>query len=194
MTSIIKVDNIQNSSGTSSMSIASNGFVIPPAGGIVQTQYTQIDATSVISCGANTDTAISVLSVNITPVSTNSIIKIEAMVNGEWADDSSIYNSVWFFYRDSTKLSAPAAGNRNVGILMASSRSYTAADADSTPETAVYSYFDTPSTTSQITYKVGVNQALGSAVNWYLNQTVNSSDNNGFERGVSHICVTEIAG
>jgi len=172
----------------------SGSKVLMPQGGIIQTQYTQIDATSVISCGANTDTEISVLAVNITPVSTNSIIKIEAMVNGEWADDSSIYNSVWFFYRDSTKLSAPAAGNRNVGILMASSRSYHTADAGSTPETAVYSYFDTPSTTSQVTYKVGVNQALGSAVNWYLNQTVGSTDTNQWERGVSHICVTEIAG
>jgi hypothetical protein len=165
-----------------------------PSGSMLQVKRTQIDATSVISCGSNTDTAFNVLSVNITPVSTSSIIKIEAMVNGEWADSSSIHNSVWFFYRDSTKLSAPAAGNRNVGILMASNLSYTAADADSTPESAVYSYFDTPSTTSQVTYKVGVNQALGSAVNWYLNQTVGSTDNNQWERGVSHICVTEIAG
>ena len=107
MTSVLKVDNIQNSSG---------GFVIPPAGGIIQTQYTQIDATSVISCASQTGTEISVLAVNITPVSTNSIIKIEAMVNGEF-DSSSGWDSTWFFYRDSTKLSASAAGNRNVGIF-----------------------------------------------------------------------------
>ena len=131
MTSIIKADRIQSTS---------NGFVLPPAGGIIQTQYTQIDATSIISCASRTNTEISALAVNITPVSTNSIIKIEAMVNGEWADADSIYNSVWFFYRDSTKLAAPAAGNRNVGIAMHSSRSYLSPDASSTPESAVYSY------------------------------------------------------
>lgn len=168
--------------------------VLMPQGGIIQTQYTQIDATSITSCGSNADTEISSLAVNITPVSTNSIIKIEAMVNGEWADQSSVYNSVWFFYRNSTKLSASAAGNRNVGILMASNLSYNGVDASSTPETAVYSYFDTPSTTSQVTYKVGVNQSLGSAVNWYLNRNVTDGDVTDQERGVSMICVTEIAG
>jgi hypothetical protein len=133
------------------------------SGGILQVQYTQFDTTSIISCGSNTDTEISSLAVNITPVSTNSIIKIEAMVNGEWADAASIYN-----------------------------RSYISADASSTPESAVYSYFDTPSTTSQVTYKVGVNQSLGSAVNWYLNRNVTDSDVADQERGISMICVTEI--
>ena len=185
MTSIIKADRVQSTS---------NGFVLPPAGGVIQTQYTQYTSTTSTSCADTANVSLDHLAVNITPISTNSIIKIEAQVVGEWNGQSASYNSVWFFYRDSTKLSAPAAGNRNVGILMASSRSYHTADAGSTPETAVYSYFDTPSTTSQVTYKVGVNQALGSAVNWYLNQTVGSTDTNQWERGVSHICVTEIAG
>ena len=77
-------------------------------------KYTQIDATSQFLCASNTDTEISVLSVNITPTSTNSIIKIEAMVkNG--AIRGAIYNTAWFFYRDSTKLAAPVAGSRNSG-------------------------------------------------------------------------------
>lgn len=168
--------------------------VIMPSGGIVQVQYTQIDATSVISCASRTETEISVLAVNITPVSTNSIIKIEAMVNGEWADSGAGWDSTWFFYRDSTKLSAPAAGNRNVGIFMGTSLTYTTSDADSTPETAVYSYFDTPNTTSQVTYKVGVQNGRSTAINWYLNQTVGTADTADKERGVSMICVTEIAG
>ena len=137
MTSILKVSEIQDpTNSNTAFTIGTDGRPYPKAGGIVQTQYTQIDATSIISCASQTDTEISALAVNITPVSTNSIIKIEAMVNGEWADQSSVYNSVWFFYRDSTKLSAPAAGNRNVGILMASNLTYNGVDADSTPETA----------------------------------------------------------
>lgn len=162
--------------------------------GILQIKHTQIDATSQISCASDTDTEISVLSVNITPISTSSIIKIEAMVNGEWGDYSSIFNSTWFFYRDSTKLSGPAAGSRNVGILMGSSLSYQAGDASSTPETANYMYFDTPNTTSQITYKVGVKQTENSTVNWNLNRNETDADVKDQERGMSLICVTEIQG
>ena len=169
-------------------------IIKPASGSILQVQYTQIDATSQWTCGANTDKEISVLAVNITPVSTNSIIKIEAMVNGEWNDNSASYNSTWFFYRDSTKLSAPAAGSRNVGIMMGSSLSYPATDAGSTPETANYMHFDTPSTTSQITYKVGVKQSLSSAIYWNLNRCVHDADVVDQERGMSLICVTEIAG
>ena len=39
--------------------------------------------------------------------------------------------------------------------------SYDAAQGASTPEMAYYSYFDAPSTTSQVTYKVGVYQGFG---------------------------------
>ena len=49
MTSIIKVDNIQNSSGTQAMNIHSSGFIIPPAGGLIQTQYTQFTGTNVVA-------------------------------------------------------------------------------------------------------------------------------------------------
>lgn len=185
MTSIIKADRIQSTS---------NGFVIPPAGGIIQTQYTQISAGSSISSATNTDTGISALSVNITPVSTSSIIKIEAMVNGEWSDQGATYNSTWFFYRDSTKLASPAAGSRKVGILMGTGLTYESSDSSSTPEQASYMYFDAPNTTSQITYKVGFNHSQSSTIDWHLNKCVTDSDDVNQERGMSLICVTEIAG
>jgi len=192
MTSILKVDNIQNSSGTSSMSIASNGLVIPPAGGIIQTQYTQFTGTNTYSTTAATDAVITDLTVNITPVSTSSIIRIDAMVNGEWSNQAGATDGVWFFYRDATKLSHSAAGNRNVGIRMGSFISYNVQDNDSTPEGTYYSYFDAPTSTSQITYKVGVNSASGFI--YYLNRTISDTDLINYERGTSFICVTEIAG
>lgn len=192
MTSIIKVDNIQNSSGTSSMTIASNGFVIPPAGGIIQTQYTQFTGTNSYSSTAGANITVTDLTVNITPVSTSSIIRIDAMVNGEWSTQSGATDSVWFFFRDSTKLSHPAAGNRAVGVMMGTSITYDSANQASTPEHAYYSYFDTPSSASQITYKVGFVSATG--YTWYLNRTVDDTDTVNWERGTSFICATEIAG
>ena len=165
-----------------------------PSGSILQTQYTMVSATSQWTCNQDTDKEISVLAVSITPKSTNSIIKIEAQVTGEWSNHGAPYNSTWFFYRDSTKLAAPSAGNRNSGIIMNTFNSYEASDANSSPETAIYSYFDAPSTTSQITYKVGVRHGVTANFYWNLNRTVTDTDGRQYERGISFICVTEIAG
>jgi len=162
-----------------------------PAGTVLQIQRTQFTSTNTYS-SITTDTVITDLTVNITPISTSSIIKIEAMVNGEWSNQSGATDSVWFFYRNSTKLSAPASGSRNVGILMGTALTYTPANANSTPELAYYSYFDAPSSTSQITYKVGVN-APGN-YNWSLNKTHTDTDSSSYERGISFISVTEFAG
>ena len=73
MTSILKADRVQSTS---------DGFVLPPAGGVIQTQYTQFTGTNTVSGSAGADLVVSDLTVNITPISTSSIIRIDAMVNG----------------------------------------------------------------------------------------------------------------
>ena len=165
------------------------------AGAILQSKYTQYTSTTSTAVNTQTDVSLDHLAVNITPSSTSSIIRIDAMVNGEWSTyQSASYNSVWFFYRDSTKLSTPASSGRAVGIHMGTGITIESANAGSTPEHAFYSYFDTPSTTSQITYKVGVYQGTGSNITWYTNRTVGDADGYQYERGTSFISVTEIAG
>ena len=163
-----------------------------PSGGIIQVQRTMFTSTNTITLSANTDTPLTDLTVDITPTATSSIIKIEAMINGEWSNQGGATDGVWFFFRDTTKLSHAASGNRNVGVLMGTGLTYYAADANSTPEHAYYAYFDSPSATSQITYKLGVNQRNG--YSWHLNRTVTDSDADSNERGISFISVTEIAG
>jgi len=163
-----------------------------PSGSVIQVQRTMFTSTNTISLSANTDTALTDLTVNITPISTSSIIKIEAMVNGEWGNQDGATDGVWFFYRDTTKLSHASAGNRKVGIAMGTSLTYSSGDSSSTPEHIYYSYFDSPSSTSQITYKVGVNQRNG--YTWNLNRTGSDTDADNMERGISLITVTEIAG
>ena len=166
-----------------------------PSGTILQVQYLQYTGTTTTSVASGSNQTLDHLQVNITPIATNSIIRLDAMVNGEWQYQSSNYNSTWFFYRDSTKLSHAAAGSRNVGILMSSSISYESADAGSTPETAQYTYFDTPSTTSQILYQVATFQTSGSTSIWYTNRTVSDTSSDAqMERGISFISATEIAG
>ena len=54
-----------------------------------------------------------------------------------------------------------------------------------------YTYFDTPSTTSQITYKIGLLPRFSGTL--YVNRTVTDNDNNAHERGISFTSATEIA-
>jgi len=162
-------------------------------GAILQVQHTQYTDTFSQSLTADVDAVLgsAVLSVNITPKSTSSIIKLDAHIFHEWSDTSAPHNSVWFFYRDSTKLAHPASGDRACGIS-SSAISYEGIDADSTPETVYYTYFDSPTTTSQVTYKIGVRNNRASSVN--VNKTATDTDNGQFERGISFISATEIGG
>lgn len=193
MAATLGCDTIEHTNGTEAATINTSGRLIPSvAGGIIQVQYTQYTSSSTFSLSANTDTPLTQLTVNITPVSTSSKIHLQAHVffeNGEDADNA--WNHVFFFYRDTTKLAHAATGVRRCGISMGT-RTYHAEDDNSTPQIARYDYFDEPNTTSQITYKVGVN-VLG-AESFGLNQCVDDANYNYLERGISFISATEIAG
>lgn len=183
MASIIKVDTIQNNAGSVSIPVM--------AGGIIQVKYAQKTDTGTVSLSATTNTVIHTdLQVTITPTSADSIIKLEGQIFGEHGAAGNVYNSVVFFYRDTTKLATPAAGSRlsGVGVM---TRTYTTDNADSTPEFARFSYFDSPSTTSAITYKLGI--LVREAETFYINRTVADADVTYSERGTSFISVTEIA-
>ena len=171
--------------------VAASGI---PSGGIIQIQRTQYTSTTSTSCADASNVSLDHLAVSITPTSTNSIIRLEAQLVGEWNNQNVSYNSNWFFYRDSTKLGHATAGSRNVGVFMSTHTSYDSVDQASTPEGVFYSYFDTPSTTSTITYKVGVNQGNSATYIWYTNRTVTDTDDKVYERGISFISATEIAG
>lgn len=159
------------------------------SGATIQTQYTQFTGTSTTSLLAVTDTALSDLTVSITPTSATSKILIQAHVSYE--GENLDYTKIWMFFRDSTALKAPAASARRCGISLGQTV-YSDADSASTPSSTVYQYFDSPNTTSAITYKVGLN--CGTAGLLYLNRSVDDTDNESFERGISYISVTEIAG
>ena len=161
------------------------------AGGIIQVQHTQFTGTSLTSMAANTWEIIPDINVNITPTSTNSKIMVQ-MSLGAWEHSVIDDHSVRFaFYRDSSLLIAPAAGSRWTAVGLPATN-YHGDDNLSTPAVAWITYFDEPSTTSQITYKGAVN--IENSGNFALNRTVQDTDAAGHERTVSSIIVTEIAG
>ena len=159
-------------------------------GAVLQMPFTQYTGTTSVAVN-NTSVAIDVLAVNITPKSTSSIIRLDTHIFHEHSLSAGTTDSVWFFYRDTTKLGHAQAGSRQSGISMGTI-SYDEANANSTPEIASYSYFDAPNTTSQITYKVGFMTYHNATI--YINRTVSDADNNGNERGISFISATEIGG
>ena len=185
----IRVDAIKTRAGAVP---TANDVGINVAGTILQVQYTQYTDTFTQSYTADTNETIgaSALIVNITPKSTSSIIKIDAHIFHEFSAVSHQDNHVWFFYRDSTALKTSAAGSRPCGISMSTINN--SSDAGSTPEIVYYTYFDTPSTTSQITYKIGLLTRFSGTLN--VNRTVTDNDNNSHERGISYISATEIGG
>lgn len=169
--------------------VAASGI---PSGGIIQVQRTQFTGTGSVVLSVDTDAVLTDLTVNITPTSASSVIHLQAHIFGEHSvDSSSSWNHVLFFYRDSTKLAHTVAGSRAVGISM-TTRTYHEANDASTPEIARYDYFDTPNTTSQITYKCGIRST--NAETFFINTTTDDSDQTGHERGISFISATEIAG
>ena len=107
----IRVDAIKTRAGAVP---TANDVGINVAGNILQVQYTQYTDTFTQSYSADTNETIgaSALIVNITPKSTSSIIKLDAHIFHEFSAVNTQYNHVWFFYRDSTALKAPAAGSR----------------------------------------------------------------------------------
>ena len=167
--------------------------IIMPQGGIIQTQYTMFTGTNTISTSLGADIVVTDLTVNITPQSSSSVIKLEGMVNGEWSNGTATYNSGVFFFRDNTKLSHPTAGSRPTSIAPFSLSIWTSDAASTAESTGTFQYYDTPNTTSQITYKVGIITTTAGAV-FHLNKTVNDLDSNGYERFISLISATEIAG
>jgi len=193
MTSILKVDSIQNAAGSVSIPVM--------AGGIVQTQVHQEDGMTywpyattagndrlLLAADANDST--SHLSVAITPTSATSKILITASLFFE-GEASNAQDYLWLLYRDSTKLGQPNVGNRRGGITSTSIGSF-AVNASSTADSVSYSYYDTPNTTSAITYAVAFNFSSNSG-NLFLNRTVDDVDSVSYERGVSIIIAQEIA-
>ena len=170
-------------------------------GKILQVQYTQFAGTNTYTTtGTEPANPITItdLTVDITPSATNSIIQLQAMVNGEFGDADDLWNHTFYFLRDSTKLAGTTAGNRATGVSIAtvSHGSGASSDVTSTPEAAFFQYFDsTHSTTSQITYKVGLQlQYAAGAIDFALNRTITDSDSRIHERLMSYISATEIAG
>ena len=216
MSSIIKANSIQDKTGarvlaSDSGSAWSWGSGLP-SGSIVQVQHTQITTSAgmenvqattdyVVQDSSNSTSGGSVtgnFGVNITPKIYGSKIWIQSSFCGEISGDN-VYNSMFFYWRDSTKLGNTQAspGVRLIGIATPTI-SYHADDGGTTLEACFMQYFDTHGQSqsdinsgTQIRYKLGFISTHNLSV--FINRTVEDANNNSRERGVSSICAIELA-
>ena len=155
----------------------------------VTTVQTHLTTTSSQSNSANTRTNISGLNATITPSTTSKRIKITVHWNGEHSNNSN-HNQVFGIKRDTTDIGNPAAdGSRPIGIAMVS-MGYSSPDSTSTPDSVMYSYIDSPATTSAITYHATyINVNAGTL---YNQRSVNDTNTTQFERLTSTIILEEV--
>ena len=170
--------------------VITNGKVVRtgmPVGAVLQvvnTTYTSTFSQSIVDRAKLNN-----ISVSITPTSATSkmLVMCGIFFEGATAD----HNWHFFLYRDSTDISSPSPGSRGAAIAMAG-LGYFDSDNDSTPAMVNFHYFDSPSTTSTITYAPGVGCSAGTST-IYINRTLTDGNTIGYERGISSITVMEIA-
>ena len=164
-----------------------------PTGSVIQVMQTIKTDVFSATVNAGDSTAVTGLSVNITPSSSNSKILVMTSVSASQSNNRTSSSSPGFTFirlkRNSTNLGLGDSGGSyqvTAGIAgITALDNYTAR----VPNTSSHTFLDSPSTTSQITYQVEVGQTRGADNLFYVNR---SNDDRG--RASSTITVVEIAG
>ena len=126
--------------------ILHNGISIN-SGNVIQVQKVKVSSTSQITANSTfNDTG---LTLNFTPKFSNSTTRIT--VNMRWGNDSSSSNGLKLL-RDSTAVYENNDALHNVAYNINTNRPV---------EDAMYTFFDTPGTTSQVTYKLQIRVTNG---------------------------------
>ena len=176
--------------GVERMSITNSGVTGTGVGGkVLQYQFVVDTSSASLSNGGTSYTDLGTLSVNITPASTDSKILVLAHVCGSQGSNSTQYSLFFRVLRDSTGLmGVVASGESNNAVSFAFSPKETYSQ-DGMMSSA-FSYVDSPSTTSQITYKV--QGACRSPAAWSYNRSYR--DYTSRAKGVSTLTLLELAG
>ena len=165
-----------------------------PAGSVIQVVQTVKTDVFSASVTQGVSTAVTGLSVNITPSSSNSKILVMLAVSAATGNTTTSATEPGFTYirlkRGATNLGLGTGGDYQVTAGIAGITDISRSGAESrVPNTGSYTFLDSPSTTSQITYQVEIGQTRGPSNLIYVNR---ANANEG--RTSSTITVMEIAG
>ena len=179
--STIKVDTIQTRAGAvpkaSDIGINVTGTVL---------QVVSTTKTDTFSSSSSSFTDITGLSVAITPTSTSSKILVLVTIFG--SQDVNANRSFLKLVRGSTGISVGDTASNRPGATSTFSAQH-----PDVGSTASMNFLDSPSTTSETTYKVQVAVTAGSG-SAFVNRTENDTDESQMPRFASTITALEIAG
>jgi hypothetical protein len=161
---------------------------IKAPGMVIQTVYKQVDTVTTIASAANVEASVTDMFLEITPKYNNSKILVMMDVSSEQSN----HNIVFRLTRNGT-----AIGNNSAVPLQGwvgwKASVYDTND-DSTPQSRLMSYMDSPATTSTLTYQLRfINH--NAAVTFYLNRAVAGAavGQSGYEIATSSVMLQEIA-
>ncbi len=165
-----------------------NATRIEKEGQVVTTVYTGKTTYSVLG-GGNAGTYMTVLDTSITPTASNSKIRVDLNITGEF------HHNMIFRVSRSIDGGAETEVVRNDdanywsgwGLI-----NYDANDHASTAWTNHYICLDSPNTTSTVEYHFMIQSAGVAARSIYLNRTQNSAGQANYENAVSQAILTEI--
>ncbi len=169
-----------------------SGQVLYAPGHVIQFVNTTIYTPTAVAIPNNAvaNTNIPDFNCTITPKHTSSKIYVMVRWFGELSPQTSNWNTMFGLKRNGTAVGVnPNTAGGATGISMGA-LSYYASDASSTPEMMYFDFYDTPNTTSPLTYQVYANSTETPTI--YTNRTV-SAGGAGLEYGSSTMTLWEIA-
>ena len=144
---------------------------------------------------SNTDASVGFFA-SITPTSTNSVIRLEFNVFGEFYPVAAGYNNILFIKREVSgetdyyiRAPEPTGNISNFNYGITNLRGTHPTDADNTPEVGNIIWYDTPNTTSQVTYTLCA--SVYNTGTFYVNRVKGTTNDENYEEGMSVIALSE---
>lgn len=195
--STTRIDYLKPKTGTTINLVG--GHTLYAAGHVIQVINTYLTAPTSVSITNtySTFTDIPGLAATITPKSAQSAIYVRCRWTGEFGAADDTWNCMFNLKRNGSLIGTPAQpGSVPIGIHPPTTcyePNSGTSDANSTPESVFYDYYDLPASTSPVVYQMAICN-VGTASTMYINRCVNAATTSGYERGTSSITLMEIAG
>lgn len=188
----LTVSQLTASSAVTNLITVASGDTVYSVGSVVQvvntTLYTPTAVAIPSSAAANTN--IPDFFATITPKKNTSKIYVQVRWFGEMNPQIANWDTMFGLKRNGTAVGVnPNTGGAATGISMGA-LSYYANDANSTPEMCNFDFWDTPNTTSALTYQVYANSTSTPTI--FTNRVV-AAAGAAYEYGSSTITLWEIA-
>jgi hypothetical protein len=189
----LTVNQLTASSAVTNLISVASGDTVYSVGSVVQVVNTTLYTPTAVAipAAAATNTNIPDFFATITPKKNTSRVYVQVRWFGEISPQTSNWDTMFGLKRNGTAVGVnPNTAGAATGISMAA-LAYYANDASSTPEMCSFDFWDSPNTTSALTYQVYAN-SLPATATIVTNRTVTAGGSQ-FEYGSSTITLWEIA-